>query len=465
LPEFDFQRNSRVNSDSAGSASQPALQPDVETRTRVMPVGQQPQSYSQPAQPMLPSFTPAATASARYADDGYADTPIYPMSPVRQSNGYGSTGRANASMPVAAAPRQRSAQYAGQPNDSTHQPRKGNIITDWFTKPGKHGFLSSFLWLATFVCLGIMGLRVAPNVDQDGRALPEIIAFVPVAGLVSVVVLIFALLWRRRLLTVVSIVCVAVQVAWHIGFFVLTAKISDEAKQTVAAAASTDDNVARIMTLNTKEGNASATDIVRIVREEHVEVLALQEVSQDLLNNLQAAGLYDILPYNIMSAASAQDNGGLNGVWTMAPMSNPSQSLLPIETSQMPAGTIQIGDKQVRFVSAHPNSPTRGKQSLWSEGLGTIGDLKNYDWTYVVMGDFNSTWDHPRFRALLGDRFVDAGEQAGEGYHFTYPGNSKIPPVIEIDHIIHDKGVTVADLETVTVPGSDHRALLATLES
>ena len=81
------------------------------------------------------------------------------------------------------------------------------------------------------------------------------------------------------------------------------------------------------------------------------------------------------------------------------------------------------------------------------------------------MGDFNSTWDHPRFRALLGDRFVDAGEQAGEGYHFTYPGNSKIPPVIEIDHIIHDKGVTVADLETVTVPGSDHRALLATLES
>lgn len=69
----------------------------------------------------------------------------------------------------------------------------------------------------------------------------------------------------------------------------------------------------------------------------------------------------------------------------------------------MPAGTIQIGDKQVRFVSAHPNSPTRGKQSLWSEGLGTIGDLKNYDWTYVVMGDFNSTWDHPRFRALLGD--------------------------------------------------------------
>lgn len=340
----------------------------------------------------------------------------------------------------------------------------GNFVINWFVKPGKHGVLSSLLWLATIPCVAVMALRVAPNVDQDGRLLPEIIAFVPVLGIVSVVVLLFALIWRRKLLTVVSLACVVIQVMWHIGFFMPTVRISDSARQTVAAAAKTDDNVARLMTLNTKEGNASASDIVRTVRTEHVEVLALQEISDELLGELRAAGLYDVLPYSIVSAPSANDNGGLNGVWTMAPMSNASQSLLPVETSQMPAGTISIGGKLVRFVAAHPNSPTRGLQSLWSEGLGAIGDLKNYQWTYVVMGDFNSTWDHPRFRALLGDRFVDAGEQAGQGFHFTYPSGSRIPPLIEIDHIIHDKGVTVADLATVEISGSDHRALLATLE-
>ena len=84
----------------------------------------------------------------------------------------------------------------------------------------------------------------------------------------------------------------------------------------------------------------------------------------------------------------------------------------------------------------------------------------------LIMGDFNSTWDHARFRELLGTSFVDASEQAGEGFHMTYPSNSVIPPLVEIDHIVYarDAGLAVSDLETVAVSGTDHRALLATLE-
>ena len=87
--------------------------------------------------------------------------------------------------------------------------------------------------------------------------------------------------------------------------------------------------------------------------------------------------------------------------------------------------------------------------------------MQHYDSLYVLMGDFNSTWDHASFRYLLGSRFLDSGEQAGEGLHMTYPA---MLPVAEIDHIVHDKGVVVGDLETKHIPGSDHRALLATLE-
>ncbi|KFI83296.1 hypothetical protein BPSY_0392 [Bifidobacterium psychraerophilum] len=81
------------------------------------------------------------------------------------------------------------------------------------------------------------------------------------------------------------------------------------------------------------------------------------------------------------------------------------------------------------------------------------------------MGDYNSTWDHSIFRSLLGSRFVDSSEQAGEGFHMTYPANSDLPSVIEIDHIVHDKGVVVGDMKTVEIAGSDHKALLATLEA
>lgn len=49
----------------------------------------------------------------------------------------------------------------------------------------------------------------------------------------------------------------------------------------------------------------------------------------------------------------------------------------------------------------------------------------------------------------------------------TYPANSTIPPLIEIDHIVYsrDAGLYVGDLQTISVAGSDHLALLATLEA
>lgn len=42
----------------------------------------------------------------------------------------------------------------------------------------------------------------------------------------------------------------------------------------------------RVMTFNTKQGVADAQQIVETIREEHIEVLAMQEVSSDLLNRL-----------------------------------------------------------------------------------------------------------------------------------------------------------------------------------
>ena len=72
-----------------------------------------------------------------------------------------------------------------------------------------------------------------------------------------------------------------------------------------------------------------------------------------------------------------------------------------------------------------------------------------------------------RFRELLGSAFVDAGATAGEGFHMTYPSNTVIPPLVEIDHIVYakDSGIVVSELATATISGTDHQALLATLEA
>jgi endonuclease/exonuclease/phosphatase (EEP) superfamily protein YafD len=323
------------------------------------------------------------------------------------------------------------------------------------------------LWVVLAGIVALLVLRCLPSSLASGRAVPELVSFVPLMLVPLLVCLVLAALWHRRVLLVACAVALAVALWWHRGYFLPTARVSDSATATVQTAASTDDNAMRIMTLNTKNGSTSAKEVVSLVRSQHVEVLCLQELSSDFIAELQAAGIGEVLPYYVISdAASAVSNGGRNGIWTLAPTSDTSGNLLTIDTSSMPAASISVGGRTLRVVSVHPNSPVRGAQDLWDEGLSVIGSLSDYDHAYLIMGDFNSTWDHARFRELLGTSFVDAGEQSGEGFHMTYPSDGEVPSLIEIDHIVYakDAGIVVSDLAAVEVTGSDHRALLGTLE-
>ena len=350
---------------------------------------------------------------------------------------------------------------AFQPDGSSRPPRAPRA-----RRRPRHGCLSALLWLVMLGVLALMALRFLPAELASGRAVPELISFVPWLFAPILLCLVLALLWRRLGLFVVSVLALATMLWWHAGFLLPRAGVSDAAVTAAQTVSDPSDNVARIMTLNTANGGASAEEVVALVRDKHVEVLCMQELTDSFLNELAAAGLYDLLPHYVISdEASAISNGGRNGIWTLAPMSNASGNLLPIETSSMPAGTVRIGNLDVRVVSVHPNSPVRGAQDLWDEGLDVIGQLSGYNHSYLIMGDFNSTWDHAQFRDLLGVDFVDAGTEAGEGFHMTYP-SGKLPSLVEIDHIVYwrGSGVQVSDLETAVVSGTDHRALLGVLE-
>ena len=407
--------------------------------------------------------TVAATPQAGYADATPAPARTVVRRPVAASSlpDFASSSAVDDTASRRAVPSpQRSDAPARRGRDFDWQPRE--------RKHAKHGCLSFFLWLAFFVVASFMALRCLPASMANGRAVPELASFVPLMILPLVPIAALAVLWRRRLLAVLSIAALAVMGYWHYGYFIPTSTVTESAKAAVAASASTEDSAARIMTLNTANGAASAAEVVRICREQNVEVLCLQELAGTMLDDLEAAGIDEVLPYHVVSdAASEVNNGGRNGIWTAAPMSNISYNLVDIATSAMPAVDITVGSLVVRVVSVHPNSPVRGAQDLWSEGLQSIQSLGGYSHNYLLMGDFNSTWDHARFRKLLGTSFVDAGQQAGEGFHMTYPSNSKIPSLIEIDHIVYSRGsgISVSELETVEVSGSDHRALLATLET
>lgn len=334
-------------------------------------------------------------------------------------------------------------------------------------RSGARAAVGVALWALTAGVLAIMALRFAPSSFSNGRLIPEVTAFIVWLAIPSALMLAIAAATRRKALFALTALCLICQVVWHIGFFVPAPGLAEASL--LPAPAQSDDATMRIMTLNTRNGNADADQIVSIVRDQGVEVLALQEVTPALIGRLSAAGLDELLPSRVLGATGPDDNGGTNVIYALAPVDDASESVLPVTGSAIPACTITAGSHTVRLLSVHPMSPKTGVLGFWNKGLHNLGTLRKYDDHYLILGDFNSTWDHSRFRKMLGDTLVDASERAGEGFHMTYPSEPgyapvPVPPMIEIDHIVYSKnsGMSVGGLETMKVEGTDHLALLGT---
>ncbi len=120
------------------------------------------------------------------------------------------------------------------------------------------------------------------------------------------------------------------------------------------------------------------------------------------------------------------------------------------------------GAGEVEVVTVHAFPPTRSNAARWLEGLealprATPGRIR------ILPGDFNSTFDHEPFRELVASGYVDAAAARGKGLAMTWPSGRVFPPQVAIDHVLADERVHVAAAEIHTVPGTDHRAVLASL--
>ncbi len=333
-------------------------------------------------------------------------------------------------------------------------------------KKSSHFIPTCLMWVVLLASSAIFVMRFLAAGVGDSHGVPELVAFVPWTIIPFGIVFVIAMVCRRRIAMILAGVGLVFLFAAYAGYLMPTTTLSTEAQTTADTGVSTSDNVVRIMTLNVSNAGADPVEVVQAVVANNVEVLCLQEVTNDYIAQLEAAGIANYLPYQVVSEVGYVNNGGRNCIFSAAATSNESSDLLPVITSSMAACTIEVGGVALRFVSVHINSPHLGGESWWAEGLSAVAELANYDHTYVICGDFNATWDHTRFRELLGSTFVDAGEQAGEGLHFTYPANSIVPAVLEIDHIVYSQGagIVVGDLTTLEISGTDHMALLATLE-
>ena len=195
------------------------------------------------------------------------------------------------------------------------------------------------------------------------------------------------------------------------------------------------------------------------------DVLAVQELTLDEVGRLRAAGLEQHFPYHALDARPFASGVG---IWSRFPIVESHR--VPGYELAMVSTRLAIKDVRVNptVLVAHLSGPwpqpiddwrtdiTRMPSTMRAAAAGAAGGC------VIVAGDFNSTLDMKPFRRLLDEGYRDAAEQSGAGWKFTYPGNSHIPPFMGIDHIL-TSACPATSADTIVLPKSDHRGLLATV--
>jgi endonuclease/exonuclease/phosphatase (EEP) superfamily protein YafD len=323
-----------------------------------------------------------------------------------------------------------------------------------------------FSWLSPIVAVPVAALSVFRAVPAEWPVLVvQLLSFTPWLALPAAASLLFALLGRRRWQQALAVLLLGCQAFW---LFPLDA--GRPAAETTAASVEL-----KAMTINSEYGQADAAGIVRLVRENGVGLLTVQEHSQDLQDRLSAEGLDVLLPHRI---SDPTDDAAGSAVYSL--FSLEQAGLIPDTPFQMP--TVRLTARNgtsvavLEVTNVHTLPPVDHRVDQWRSDLAALGRAAERPGNRLLIGDFNATFDHPEFRELLaaghnenanpGEKrsgLVDVGVAAGSRLVPTWPMEGPKLPGITIDHLVTSPGVGSSGYEVHPVEGTDHAAVLATL--
>lgn len=209
-----------------------------------------------------------------------------------------------------------------------------------------------------------------------------------------------------------------------------------------------------VLSANVYFGTADPAALIALVERYDPDLLAVQELTPEFDRELRAAGVRHLLPFTTLALQSPKVGGG-RGVYSKRPIhslpGHPTWARL-----KLPDGS------EVRIVNVHPRTPRPGGSDIWRASLSRLPSAGSGP-PWVLLGDFNATLDHSALRDVLDRGYRDAGATTGQGLIATWPAGKPIPPLVTIDHVFADRRLGIAGYGVDDLPGSDHRAVHASL--
>ncbi|WP_062076965.1 endonuclease/exonuclease/phosphatase family protein [Demequina globuliformis] len=207
-------------------------------------------------------------------------------------------------------------------------------------------------------------------------------------------------------------------------------------------------------------GRADAHEVVALVKNHGVDLLALQELTPEAADALAEAGLSTHLPYS-----AAFPEPGYVGVGLWSRLALESAESVDGFTSHLVRAGVATEQGPLTVLAPHPAAPGPFSTDAWRADTEALVDLlAAQDGPTLVVGDLNMTRDHRAFRALEDRGYASAADQAGAGWVMSFP-HGRLPfPVAGIDHVLLRGGPFAAQaVSTAPVSGADHLALVAQL--
>ncbi|MBP2475187.1 endonuclease/exonuclease/phosphatase (EEP) superfamily protein YafD [Crossiella equi] len=317
-------------------------------------------------------------------------------------------------------------------------------------RPGGR-FVGAVLFLLALPVIVATALR-GSGFDAQ-RHVAAVIALTPYVLPAAAVLALLTLLFRRWLLAILLVLCTAL-----LAMIVLPRAFVKARPLAVG-------EQVRILSVNLLFGRADPGYVVDLVRRTRADAVSLQELTPEAVTALDAAGLAGELPFRVLEPGP--DATG-TGIASRHPLSRIALGRDPAPGAfAQPSALINLpGPRGLELMAVHPRIPV-GPEGTdpWLRDLGGLPEPRTEGPARVLAGDFNATLDHSPLRRLLGQGYQDAADQTGAGLTPTWPGVGAglIPPPVTLDHVLVDKRCPVDRFDVFEIPGSDHRAILATI--
>jgi endonuclease/exonuclease/phosphatase (EEP) superfamily protein YafD len=216
----------------------------------------------------------------------------------------------------------------------------------------------------------------------------------------------------------------------------------------------------RVLTANILNGLSNKEQLTDIVRQERVDVLAIQEFTYRARLTLTEKGLDELLPHQVLAGRPGPDGTAIYSRFPLRPL---PLLLGPTGHAQARAVLDVPGAGPVAVTAVHTDSPHLGRNRGWRASLRQL-PAATPGRTELLVGDFNATLDHREMRRVLDRGWSDAADRTGDGLIGTWPSDASPFPTVALDHVLVSAGLGVRRTAVYGLQNSDHRVVMAVVE-